>query len=204
MLRPRNHTAPRSLALVAKSEVGKALRGFRRAVDHGQPVIGADRQFIREIDPLLAGILRLGRHDIGAIGQEDVGAAFRHVPAIGAAAGRRRGAGAAAGELQRLARERRRRARADGAGLAEDFDSIVAGGVRQRRRGAELDGRIEHAVEQRRRSSHSSPGRASAHSVLRAKQTTGPALAGIVQGLRMRRVGGGENVRFARRRRSRP
>ena len=148
-------------------------RAGRGIGHHGQAVIRADGQGVRQRDGLQAGIFLLGIARRGAVGEENVGPAFGDMPAIRAASGGRRGARGAAGELQRLALESRPDVRPDRFGLAKGLEGIVAGRIGLRGRGAEFDLRVEHAIEQRI-ARHGEPGRTSAHNLLRANSTTGP------------------------------
>src|SRR5581483_7807176 len=136
------------LTLRGHDEVCKLLRRGRRTRYDGQSVVGSNGQIVRQRHDLLAGIFFLCRQRIRAIGQENVGPCFRDVPAIDRAPGRRRGAVRGTGQLQGFFLQRRLRAGPDRFGLAEDREGIVAGRIGLRRRGAELDARIEHALEQ--------------------------------------------------------
>jgi hypothetical protein len=87
-----------------------------------------------------------------AITERDVGTIGEENPLQRALAGnQRRGPGAAAVKLKRLGFERRAGAGARRFGAAEHRPSVVAGGVRARRRGGEPHGRIEQTLEHVRR-----------------------------------------------------
>src|SRR5262249_13208383 len=100
----------------------------------------------------------------------------------------------AADELQRLALERRESARTQLVGLAKYFPGIVTGRVGARRRGAELDGRIEHRIEQRRGRDRQPGPRQRAELIVREEHDRA-ALLGGGERLRMLHVGGGEDLR---------
>jgi hypothetical protein len=84
-------------------EQGELVGALGRTSHDGQAIICTDRQGVRQGNDLLVRIFPLRVAGGRAIGEKDVNAAFGNVPAVGIAAGRRRGAGGATGELKRLA-----------------------------------------------------------------------------------------------------
>ena len=72
------------------------------AGDHGETVIGTDRNAFGQLYDLLFGVLLLRLAGGSAISEKNVGAAFADMPAVNVAAGRRLDAIEIAGELQRL------------------------------------------------------------------------------------------------------
>src|SRR5260370_1273848 len=63
-----------------ENELRKAPSRRRRAGDHGQAVMGSNRQAFRQFHDLLFGVLRLRLAGGSAISEENVGATFADMP----------------------------------------------------------------------------------------------------------------------------
>jgi hypothetical protein len=62
-------------------------RGWRSGY-HGQPVVSSHGEIVWQVDDALIGIFLLRYKRVGTVGQKDISAAFRNMPAIdGAGAG---------------------------------------------------------------------------------------------------------------------
>ena len=85
------------------------MSGGRHVCQDRHAEIGADGKSVRHRDDLLAGIFRGGDHRIGSVGEDNVDAAFRHMPAIDIPVGRRRRAVCRTGQEFRLRSELPRR-----------------------------------------------------------------------------------------------
>ena len=163
------------------------------AGDHGETVIGTDCDAFGQLHDLLLGILFLRLVGGGAISEENVGASFADVPTVGIAAGGRLGAIGTSGELRRLLLQRGPRPGPDRFRLGKHLQGIVAGRIGLRRRGGELDRRIEHALEQARAVDLEASLDQRAKPVAR-EQLHGPAFLRRAERLRMFHVGRGEHV----------
>ncbi|MCG3188935.1 MAG: hypothetical protein LKCHEGNO_01157 [Burkholderiaceae bacterium] len=179
---------------VPEQEIDEPRCLARRALYRDHAVVGADvhrlghrqRTQLRLLDARLGGV--------GAVGEKDVGTALCDEFAVGIAARRRWRRIRTAGELQGLGRKLLKRALA--ALLLDALEhqpGIVARRVGLRRRGAELDRRIEQAIDQRLGRHIDRRRDQGAHRVAR-EATNRASLAGRLQCSRMRHVGRGEHV----------
>ena len=183
------------LPFLAQDEVGEQGRRHRRVLQHDHPIVRRHIQLRRDLHDLQARHLLLRQDGIGAVGQEHVGLAARHDPAVLVLARRRLLGGRPARELQRLALERRAGAGLARLGLGEQREGIVAGRVGLGRRRAEAHRRIEQGVEQRRRRDLETLAGQRAQLIAREDGDLGLGEAGIGQLGGMAHVGGRKDVR---------
>ena len=182
-----------ALAVHRQDEHGELISLGRRSGQHRQPVIRAHRKFINNGHDLLAGVLLLGLERTGAIGKKDVGFAFGHQHTVDRASRRGCRRVGTSGQLQRLPLQRSERAGLELVGLTKHLPGVVAGRVRARGRGAELDVGIEHAIEECRRLDGKPRPYQGAEPVA-GEQRDGAALTRRRQCLWMPHIGGGKHL----------
>ena len=173
------------------------LSGRRRcACERCDAVAGRDIDRVGHGDDLERRLLAPRERRVRAVGQKDVGAALGHPFAVDAPrSGRRRRRGGPAGQLERFRAEPVERV---GDAILLDppkhLPRIVARGIRHRRRRGELDGRIEHALNEIAARDLEARSHQGAHRV--AREPLGrPGLAGLAQLLRVLHVRRREHIR---------